>query len=172
MPGFPLTYRWDGEAMRPLPRQAKEADLRFVIGELYELDEARQRSHKSHCHQFAFLTEAWRNLPHRYDNEPWAQSAETLRKHALIISKFCTVEAFACATRAEAERWARVLRTGEEYCIVTIDGNTIHRFRAESQSRRSMGARRFQESKQSLMNFLDDLLKVERGATEQAGEAA
>jgi hypothetical protein len=172
MPGFPLTYRWDGEAMRPLPRQAKEADKRFVIGELYELDEARQRSHKSHCHQFAFLTEAWRNLPERYDNEPWAQSAETLRKHALIISKFCTVEAFSCATRAEAERWARVLRTGEEYCIVTIDGCTIHRFRAESQSRRSMGAKRFQDSKTALLNFLDDLLRVERGDTEKAGEAA
>src|SRR5690349_5837899 len=98
----PLIYQWDGEAMRIHPRQAKEADRRFTIGETYRLDEVLERSTASHNHEFAFLASAWQNLPERFSNEPWAQSAEHLRKFALISCGFCSNETFVCNSRAEA----------------------------------------------------------------------
>ena len=45
--GAPLAYQWDGEAMRPLRRFAKEADRQFVIGETYTLEELQESLHSS-----------------------------------------------------------------------------------------------------------------------------
>jgi hypothetical protein len=164
----PLAYRWSGDSFQILPRHAKLADQQFVIGEIYTLEQVFERTSKSHNHEFAWLADAWKNLPERFDNEPWAQSPEHLRKFGLIRCKFCTTETFACGSNAEAMRWAPRLRADDEYCIVSVSGSVVHRFRAESQSRRSMGAKRFQESKAALMEFVSDLIAVNPAALERA----
>lgn len=155
-----LMYMWTGESFEPIARHAKDCDKDFVVGEHYWLEEIQPRSQASHAHEFAWLADAWRNLPERYDNEPWAQSPEHLRKFALIQCKFCITETFTCGSNAEALRWAPRLRADDEYCIVSVSGSTVHRFRAESQSKRSMGARRFQESKTAIMEYIGNLLSV------------
>ena len=156
----PLCYRWNGEAFEVLPRFQKMADRQFVVGEVYLLEEVQERSIASHNHQFACLHDAWLSLPEKYSDEPWAQSPEHLRKYALIKAGFCYTDTFACATRAEAMRLARILRSDDEYCIVSVQGSVVHRFRAESQSKRAMGAERFQKSKQAVLDFVSGLLDV------------
>lgn len=95
-----------------------------------------QRSPQSHNHEFAFVAEAWRNLPERFKDQPWAQSSEHLRKFALIKTGFCDTQTYACASAAEAARWAANLRPLDEYSIVSIQGATVFRFTARSQSKR------------------------------------
>lgn len=167
----PLEFQWTGEAM--VPRWPKRADRLYIVGEVYPLAPWEDRSLVSHNHQFAFIGEAFKQLPEQYHNEPWAQSPEHLRKFGLIRNGFCNTQTYPCGTRAEAERWARNLRPLDEYSVVSVEGTTVYRFTAESQSRRAMGKKRFQESKQALMDWLDDLLHVERGTLErEAGQAA
>lgn len=63
------------------------------------------------------------------------------------------------------------MRPFDEYSVITIEGTTIYRFVAQSQSKRAMGAKRFQESKTAIIEYLEDLLGVERGAS-RGSEAA
>ena len=156
----PLLYRWNGEAFEVLPSFQKFADKQFCVGEIYHLEEVNERSPNSHNHQFACLQESWMSLHEKYSQEPWAQSAEHLRKYALIRCGFCVTETFTCGTQAEARRWAPRLRADDEYCIVSVQGSIVHRFRAESQSRRAMGAKRFQELKQAIFDFIAGLLEA------------
>jgi len=154
------------------PRHQKIADQQYVVGEGYWLTPYEERSAATHDHQFAWLDDAWRNLPEQYQFEPWAQSKTHLRKYALIRTSFCTTEQFPCQSRAEAERWASRLRADDSYCVVTITGTIVNRFRAESQSRRAMDGKRFQASKQAIIEFIEGLLGVEPGTLEREGGKA
>jgi hypothetical protein len=161
MADAPIMCRWDGEAMVPATAfWSGRADKQWVIGEVYKIAEHHDRSQVSHNHEFASIAEAWKTLPERYRNEPWAQSAEHLRKFALIKARFCDTQTFTCGSRAEAERWAKNLRPLDEYSIVSVEGATVYRFTAQSQSKRAMGPARFQESKQAVLDFIADLLDV------------
>lgn len=167
-----LRYDGDGNFSPASPYWAKQCDETYIVGEVYRMAEWRDRSDATHAHQFAYITEAWRNLPEKYGMEPWAQSPEHLRKYALIRCRFCKADTYVCGSKAEAERWARNLRPLDEYSIVTVEGTTVYRFTAESQSRRNMGAKRFQESKTAVIQFLEDLLGIARGTLEKQTEAA
>ena len=162
----PLVYEWDGDAMRPLPQFARRADQQFTVHEKYKLEVVRERSKPSHDQQFAWLEEKWLTLHEKYQFEPWAQSPEHLRKYALIRTGFCITEQFACGSKAEASRLATILRSDDEYCLVTVTGSIVNRFRAESQKIRGPGAmspKRFQESKQKVFDFIDyELLGIKR----------
>lgn len=157
-----IIFEWDGEAMRPLPRYHNTVNAEFVVGEQYRMEVQEIRSWVSHRHQFAWLHEAWLSLPEtiagRFLNE------DHLRKHALIAGGFCDVDSIACSSRAEAERWYRFLSAKDPYRIIKIEGNTLMVFTAQSQSVRAMGAKRFQESKQAVLDYVDNLL----GTKEQA----
>jgi hypothetical protein len=166
----PLAFRWDGEAMRVLPRFAKEADKRFVIGEIYALDEVHERSAKSHAQYFAALREGWLNLPD--DLAQQFPTQEHLRKHALIRTGFRDERSIAASSRAEALRLAAFVKPIDEYAIVTTTRSLVVVYTAKSQSYRQMGKAEFQRSKQAVLDFIDSLLGVERGATQRAGEAA
>lgn len=154
-----IIWEWDGEAMRPLPRFHNLCNSEFVVGEKYRMEVQEDRSWVSHKHQFAWLHEAWLSLPEhiaaRFLNE------DQLRKHALIAGGFCDSTSVACSSRAEAERWFKVLTSDDPYCIVKIEGNTLIRFTAQSQARNAMGKERFQASKQAVLDYVDGLLGVE-----------
>lgn len=158
-----IIYEWDGEAMRPLHRFHNLCNAEFVVGEKYRCEVQEDRSWVSHKHQFAWLHESWLTLPEhvaaRFLNE------EQLRKHALIAGGFCDSATIVCASRAEAERWFRVLTKDDPYCIVKIEGNTLMRFTAQSQSAHAMGRDRFQKSKDAVLDYVENLLGVERGQT-------
>lgn len=152
---FPIAYRWTGEVMKPLPRCTREASNRYTVGETYLLIDDKQRSAKTHRHQFAWVNKAWQNLPEWAEREPWAVSPDSLRKYALIRRNFCTTSQVVCDSHAEALRWCAFMREQiEEYVLVDVRDNVVSIFRAESQKMKAMGARRFQQSKEAIFDFI------------------
>jgi len=167
----PLFLEWDGEAFKPAGKYwQRVADEHFVVGERYRMLEENERSDASHKHEFAWLTEAWNSLP----DELHAQypNSEVLRKHGLIAKGFCTMTQHVCASKAEAERLATILKPYDAYAIVIARGNVVTVYTAISQSRRVMGAAQFQQSKTALMEFVGDLLGVDPETIGQVEKAA
>ena len=160
MTAMPIKFHWDGDAMVPDGKYwARQADEQFVVGQRYRLVEENERSNASHAHEFAFLTEAWNNLP----DELYAQypNSEVLRKHGLIAKGFCTMVQHVCKSEAEARRLAAILKPYDAYAVVVARGTVVTVYTAVSQSRRAMGAAQFQQSKSALMEFVGDLLGVD-----------
>lgn len=164
-----IIFEWDGEAMRPLPRYHNVCNAEFVVGEKYRCPVQDDHSWTSHKHQFAWLHQAWLSLPEhvaaRFRNE------EHLRKHGLIAGGFCDSTSIACSSQAEARRWFNVLTADDPYCIVKIEGNTLLRFTAHSQSMHAMGQKRFQASKQAVLDFVASLLETTPAELQQARAA-
>lgn len=169
----PVYLRWNGEAFEPAtPRQATECNRRFVVGEVYPMDEHHQRSGETHRHEFAFIREAWMNMPERYAEAPFALSPEHLRKFALIQTGWCDTQTLVCSSRAEAMRVASFIRPLDEFSVVAVTGPTVTRMTAKSQSMKAMGKRDFQASKKAILDYVEDLIGAERGSLTKHGEAA
>lgn len=162
---IPLQYEGEGVFKPYSEYWGRRADMAYVVGEVYKLAPHEDRSQASHNHEFARIAELWQSLPDRYSHEPWAQTPEHLRKYALIMCRYCDTQTFTCGSQAEAKRWAANLRPLDEYSVVTWEGTTVYRFVAQSQAKRAMGAKKFQESKTAIIEWIEDLIGVERGAS-------
>ena len=156
--------------MQPLGRFARLAADAFTEGEQYRMEAIEARSWATHAHQFAWLHDAWLNLPEQYAIEPWAQTSEHLRKYALIRTGFCNTQTWVCSTKAEAVRWAANMRPEDEFSIVIAKGGEVVRYTAMSQSARAMGAKDFQASKTAILDYIAGLLGV--GPAELAAQAS
>lgn len=78
-----------------------------------------------------------------------------------------------CSSKAEAQRIAAFMRPIDEYAIIIASEAAVRVFTAESQSHKAMGAERFQQSKQAVLEFIDELLGTQHGTvSSQAGRAA
>lgn len=161
----PVAYQWDGEAMVPLPRFAKLCDQQFVVGERYNLVEESDRSQASHNHFFASLHDLWLNLPESAGEE----SFERFRKRGLIETGFCSENTLLLSSPDDAMRAAVELRIADQFSIVVVADCAVRIYRAESQSRRAMGAKRFNESKQKVLDWAAAQVGVH---ADQAGRAA
>lgn len=159
--GPPILMTWTGNSLVPVgDRWAQSASKQLTAGERYLVKEANQRSGRSHNHYFACINHAWQNLPESMAHLPHCNSAEHLRKFALIACGFRNVEHHLCSSKEEAERWALRIRPLDEFAIVHVDGNSVVRMTAESQSKKDMGPDRFQDSKQKVMEYLADQIGV------------
>lgn len=168
---LPLKFTWDGEAMVPASAfLARQADRQYVVGESYMLAEEKQRSTATHNHEFAFVAEAWANLPERFTDAPWAKSPEHLRKYALVKTGYAKCQIYPCKFKSEARRLAATIADMDEFAIVIVKGRTVTRYTAMSQSRKAMGAADFQASKQAILEFIAGLIEVE--PAELVGAAA
>lgn len=167
MTDIPLTFRWDGEAMVPASSYwAARADRQYVVGAVYRMVEHHDRSGDSHRHYFAALKNGWDNLPDdKLDEYP---TPEHLRKKLLVWCGYSDERSIVCASKAEAQRVAAFVKPSDPYAVVTVREAVVRVFTAQSQSVKAMGAKAFQESKQAVLDRLDDLLGVERGATARA----
>ena len=160
-----IAFDWDGEVMRP--RHPRLADRHFVIGETYRLAVQEDRSSASHAHFFASIAEAHTNLP-----DEWAQrlpTPEHLRRFALIKAGFADSQTFVASSRAEAQRLAAFIRPVDEFAVVTVEGPTVTRYVAKSQSYRAMGKADFQASKDAVLSIVSAMIGV---TTEDLGRAA
>lgn len=168
----PIECVWSNGALRPIsPFWARLADKEFDEGCVYRVVDEPERSTKSHSHYFASVTEAWRNMPEEM-LERWP-TADHLRKYALIKSGYADTHTLVCASNAEAQRVAAFMRPLDEFGIVLVSASTVTRFTAKSQSKRAMGARDFQDSKEAVLQFLAALIGVKkRELVENAGKAA
>lgn len=166
---LPLRYEGEGEFRATSRQWASRADRDFVVGETYQLVEHRDRSTASHNHYFVTLSNAWSNLPDELlESYP---TVEHLRKKALINKGYRDERSIVCATKADAERMAAFIKPMDDYAVVIAREAVVRVWTAKSQSMKAMGNRDFQQSKSDVLDFLDDLLGVERGQTARS-EAA
>lgn len=157
-----IICQWDGESFVPLPRSRKDADRHFVIGERYPLVEWKDRSWASHAHEFAWLHEAWKNLPEALaESYP---SPEHLRKRALIDAGFFDEQIVDAGSNAAAIRVAAAFRSREEFSLVIVRGPLVVIRTAKSQSRRAMPKGEFQRSKDAILETVSALIGVAPGA--------
>ena len=164
-----IAFRWTGEAMTPL--RPKLADANFVIGEVYWLEEEKPRSETSHRHEFAWLKEAWLQLPEGFADE--LPTPEHLRKRALISAGYYHETIIDAGTNAAALRVASYVRSRDEFAHVVVRGPLVVERVAKSQSRRAMKAGEFQESKTKIMDIIAGMIGVAPASLEaNAGRAA
>ena len=166
----PMVFRYtDNEVMVPLHKT--RAAHHYVIGERYTLVPHEDRSRVTHDHQFAWLAEAWANLPE--DLKDLYPTPEHLRKRALIDAGYYDETIVDAGTNAAALRVASAFRAIDEFSYVIVRGPMVVRRTAKSQSRRSMDKRTFQDSKQKILEIVSDLIGVPPEQLQaEAGKAA
>jgi len=168
MAPIPLLFRYEGEGeFKPAtPYWGQRADRSYVVGEVYRLIPHEERSQASHNHFFASIQNGFDNLPDAMRDQ--FPTVEHLRKKLLIRAGYADERSIVCGSKAEAQRVAAFVRPMDEYAIVSVKEAVVRVFTAQSQSMKAMGAKAFAESKQAVLDQLDDLLGVERGATSRA----
>lgn len=167
MSSAPIQFQWNGEAMVPASRfWARKADEEYVVGEGYKMVEHHDRSSNSHRHFFATVADAHGNLPDELLEQ--YPSPEHLRKRALVFKGYRDERTIVCASASEAQRVAAFIKPMDDFAVVTVRDAVVRVWTAKSQSTKAMGAKDFQRSKQDVLDFIDDLLGVERGSTARA----
>lgn len=162
---YPLAFRWDGEAMRPLNPRA--ADRQYVVEEIYRLEPREDRSAASHAHYFAALNNAHDNLP--ADLAERFPTPDALRKYALIRTGWRDERSIVASSKAEARRLAAFIKPMDEFAVVSVHDAAVIVWTAKSQSMRAMGKADFQRSKDDVLGFLAEILGV---TPDQLGKAA
>lgn len=146
--------RWENGSLRLLANTLPDLEP----GEIVTVSIERGRSMNSHRHQFAYVREAWQSLPESLRDATWAETPETLRKHALIATGFSQTYTIDCGAGATAQRVKTALISAEAgkhgYAIGQVRGPVVVVWTPESQSLRSMGGKRFQESKEAILNWI------------------
>lgn len=163
--------RWTGKSFACHPRHMDAANQLYKVGDVYRVLTEEERSDVSHNHEFAFVAEAWKNLPeHLADEFP---SPDHLRRWALIKAGFYDEQIIDVGTRAGAERvrLGFLAAPGEAFSHIVMRGTFVVIRRAKSQSRRSMNREQFQASKQAILDILSEMLGVESGDLQRARAA-
>lgn len=151
-----MDYRakWQDGALRLMTNSAPDLDE----GEIVTVSIERGRSEASHKHQFAWIKSAHASLPEAMMDAPWAETPETLRKHALIVCGFHQSYTLDCGGEATARRVKAALVSAEAgkhgYAIGRVRGPVVTVWTPESQSVRSMGGKRFSESKAAILDWI------------------
>jgi len=146
----PVIVQWNGEALVPADRHRALAERQFVEGQFYTMAVEEPRSTATHNHQFAEIHDAWLNLP-----EHWAihfPTADALRKYCLIKAGYCDVAVY---PHGKPRKMAL-----DSYSIVDIGEHATTVYRAQSQSRKAMGAKRFQDSKTAVLEIISTMVGV------------
>lgn len=163
----PLAFNWDGEHFTPL--HPRRADRFLTVGENYMLASYEDRSDATHKHEFAWLRDAWANLP-----EAMADiyaTPEHLRKRALIDAGFYNETIIDAGSNAAALRVASAIRNRSDFSLVIVRGPAVVIRDAKSQSRRSMNKAEFQKSKEAILEIVSAMIGVAPAELE-ASEAA
>lgn len=168
---LPTVARWDGEYLTPLGRSRADCDAELVIGEIYRFERIDQRSEASHKHQFAWLHEAWRNLPE--DLIDMYPTPEHLRKRVLIQAGYFDETIIDVGNRSGALRVATAMRSIDDFAYVGVRGSVVVRRTAKSQARGKMDKKAFNESKAAILAIVAEMIGVSASDLEQnAGRAA
>lgn len=155
----PIRFAWDGESLAPAgPHWARLADRHYVIGEQYMMVEHHDRSAASHRHYFALLNDAFANMPE--DMADRFATVEHLRKYALVRAGFCDERTFVAASKAEAARLAAFMRPLDEYAVIAVNEYAVKVYTAQSQSTTAMGKKRFNDSKNRVLDIVSQLIGV------------
>lgn len=167
----PIPCIWTGEAFEPLRRFHNLAAASYGEGDVVDLVAVEQHSAKSRAHEFAWLREAWLNLPEKLADQ--FPSIEHLRKRALIEGGFYNETVLDAGSNAAALRAALFIRAREEFTWVVVRGPLVVARTAKSQSMRAMDKVEFQASKTAVLTIVSDMLGVPaKTLTREADRAA
>ena len=162
-------FRWEGDGFKPL--RPKLADQTFVVGKVYWLDEEQRRSSLSERHEFAWIREAWKNLPEKVAEA--LPTPDHLRKRALIDAGFYDETIIDAGTQSAALRVASFARSKDGFAYVVTRGPLVVVREAKSQSRRAMDGKAFQASKTAIMEIIAGMIGVSPSDLEtNAGKVA
>jgi hypothetical protein len=167
---LPVPYEWTGNVMRPRgPRALLQCDREYKKGHTYWLAEEHGRSPESHNHQFAWLHDAWLNLPEELAAE--YPNPESLRKRALIQAGFYDEQVIDAGSEGAALRvasWARAYAK-DMFIMSFVLGQFVSIRVAKSQSHRAMGKAEFQASKQAIIEIISEMIGVTAAELEKKG---
>jgi hypothetical protein len=147
-----LPYRWTGKVMEPENPHL----CNFVVGNTYWLE--KDRSEISHRHEFAWIREAWKNLPEDFAEQ--FTSPEALRKAALLQAGYFNETIIDVGNAAGAERVAAYLRFQDEFAHVVVRRGVIVVRTAKSQSRKNMSPAEFNESKRAILEVVSAMIGI------------
>jgi hypothetical protein len=153
-------FVWTGEAMVPIRLQ--RASRTFVKDRRYWLEETSERSWISHQQQFAWISEAWGNLPEALEDK--FQTPEHLRKAALIATGWHREMVIDAGNAAAALRVAAYARNEDEFAHVMTRGQTVIVRKARSQRMHGldrMDKGEFEASKADILGWISNLIGVE-----------
>lgn len=153
-----VVFTWDGDVMIPLPRFRDLCNKQFVVHEEYPLSIVENRSLASHNHYFAALNEGWQNL-----NEQDAKrfpTPETLRAWCLVECGYCTDTRYVMDTPKDAKSMGLLLRKLSPLAVITIKGNIVVHYEAESQSAAAMKKERFEASKAEVLALVASMSRT------------
>lgn len=184
MRSYPVTFVWSeadvidahGEVARakvmvPKPRYGNVCAKQFVEGHEYPLVILDARSRASHNFYFACLAEGFNNLPENIAAR-WP-TPEHLRAWLLIESGWCEEDEFTLDDEAEAKTAMTKIRKRQPYARIIRNGRKVIVQYAVSQSAAAMGKDKFEASKKDVLDLLEHLTNVPRGAlAKNAGRAA
>lgn len=167
-----MRCRWTGDALVPAGAYALQAAREAMeIGDVVAVGIDHPRSINSHRHQFAEINDAWKHLPEHLQMQPWSANAEAMRKHALIVTGYRNTYSIDCGKAATAERVKVALQSAEAgkhgYAIAKVRGPVVIVWTPESQSMRSMGGKRFQESKTAVLDWIAEQIGVKASELSQ-----
>ncbi len=154
----PITFIWSGREMVPLTRYKAMCEREFKLGEEYALIPHKDRSDASHGHYFAVLSEGWANLPH--DLALRFPTAEHLRHWCLVQANFADESIIVAESEDTARAMALLCRTLNPYAVITVSGNILKVYTAQSQSRKTMDHDTFQKSKDAVLGMVSDMIGV------------
>lgn len=161
----PLQYLGEGE-FRSTSGHARRCDKMLVIGETLTWEEIKLRSMKSHDHFFVCVNESWKNLPEAVAME--YPSSEHMRKRALIKAGYCTQTHIVCRDHHSAIQASALMLGLDEYLMIEIVGLVVTVWKAESQSLKSMGAKKFQKSKDDCLSMISDIAGFDASKAQEA----
>lgn len=154
----PLRCIWTGNSFVPDKRTLAHCIKEFGDGEVVTLERNEERSGPSHRHMFAWLHEAWLNLPEHLACKH--QTEEHLRHWALIETGYCHEDVSVWDSAKDAMTAGLMMRKLDTYCVVVISGRTVRRYTAMSQSVRAMGKDKFQASKTAILDLISSLIGI------------
>ncbi len=138
------------------------------------MEPVEPRSMASHRQQFAWLHDAYANLPEEVADN--FIDEDHLRKFALIQVGYCHTRQYVLDTKKDAAAFAAALREDSIYDVVQLSGCVVTRCTARSQAMRGkekMTPQEFQDSKSKIIEYISAMIGVTpEELVSNAGKAA
>ena len=134
------------------------------VEHLEEMVRGEMRAQAEHRGYMATVKKLWDNLPEHMAKASFAQSPDTLRKHALIATGHCDSDASVYSTVRDAVRASMTIRymakMAHGYAVTITKENTVICTTPKSQSFKAMGADEFKQSKADVLDYIRGLIGV------------
>ena len=135
------------------------------------IDPEQERDMNSHRHYFVQLKEVWETLPEKLQKK--YPTKDIFRAKLLIEAGYFHESETVCDTPRDAVTVAAFMAPLDPAAVITVRGNVIKKYVAESQSVAAMGKERFQKSKWAVLELAASLIEVTPKQLEKnAGKSA